>query len=93
MSQEDTVDILKTNLDKINRKIYLLQAELTNKKREKNDIKRELLEKCLHKHVIQYRYYGSGMHRAEYSTVCKKCNQYLNFDQYINSETTEKRDG
>jgi len=79
-------------LGHINLKLRNLEIETLQLKNEKKKIKKKLLETCLHKHVIQYRYYDSGMHRAEYSTKCKSCDQDLNFNQYCKAETTEKRD-
>jgi len=92
-----------TEVTEVNQILKTLQEEIRNKRDLQNkleisednieELKKQLLETCEHKHVIQYRYYGSGMHRAEFSTECKQCYQRLNFDQYIKAETTEKRDG
>ena len=90
---EKEINDLKKRLGNIRLKIMNTEIELRSLNEEKDDIKKMLLEVCEHKHVICYRYYYSGMHRAEHSYECKACRQNLSFDQYCKSETHEDRDG
>lgn len=88
-----TVDLIMKDLKEQTSLIRKLNHKLSNAQKNVKELKKRLLEICPHTNIIHYRYYDSGMHRPEYRNICKKCDQYVSFDQYIKAETTEDRDG
>lgn len=88
-----TIELIMKDLREQTKLVNSLRHKMNESKNNIEELKKKLLEICPHKHIICYRYYGSGMHRPEYSRICKACDQYLDFDRYVNAETTENKDG
>lgn len=89
-SPQIEIDSIIKNLKEQTTLIRQLESQLYNTQKNVKILKDKLLDICPHKHIICYRYYNSGMHKPEYSRICKSCNQYLSFNQYVKAETIEQ---